>query len=148
MARRIDDALGAGGALAALAGPGRRAMLAGGQHARTRPGTRDLLARAERHAPQIDRAAVESLADLLTAQRRADDALGSAVMLQPALAQARAVENLVRSARAPARRALLDIAQQWAQFGGCLCRNTAASSRPRSRSATHSTGRQSSATGP
>jgi len=129
MARRIDDALGAGGALAALAGPGRRAMLAGsllaGSMLGLGPGTRDLLAWAERHPPQIDTAAVESLAELLTAQRRADDALGSAVMLQSALAQVTAVENLVRQARGPVRPALLGIAQQWTQFGGWLCRNTA-----------------------
>jgi len=129
MARRIDDALGAEGALAALAGPGRRAVLAAsllaGSMLTIGPGTRELLAWAERDPPQIDAAVVESLADLLTAQRRADDVLGSAVMFQPGLAQLKAVEHLVRQARGPVRPALLHIAQQWAQFGGWLCRNTA-----------------------
>ena len=45
--------------------------------------------------------------------------------MQPGLAQLKAVENLVRQARGPVRPALLNIAQQWAQFGGWLCRNTA-----------------------
>ena len=129
MARWIDNALGAEGALAALAGPDRRAVLAGsllaGSMLAIGPDTRDLLAWAERHPPHISTAVVDSLAELLTSQRRADDVLGSAVMLQPGLAQLTAVENLVRQASGPVRPALLHIAQQWAQFGGWLCRNTA-----------------------
>jgi hypothetical protein len=132
MATLFDAALGAGGALTdaarAEAGLGRRSVLAGGLLAggmlAIAPEARELLAWVERHPPQIDASAVDSLAELLAAQRRADDILGPGVMLRPALAQLAAVEDLVRQARGPARPALLDIAEQWAQFGGWLCRNT------------------------
>lgn len=133
MAALIDQALSAGGELARIArtdaGPGRRAVLASGLLAggmlAIAPDTREMLAWAERHPPQIDAAVVDSLADLLTAQRHADDVLGSGVMLRPALAQLTAVEDLVRQARGPVRPALLNVAESWAQFGGWLCRNTA-----------------------
>ncbi len=45
-------------------------------------------------------------------------------MLRPALAQLAAVESLVDSARGRVRPALLNVAQQWAQFVGWLCRDT------------------------
>jgi transcriptional regulator with XRE-family HTH domain len=122
MARLIDGALGAGGDLVALAEkplPGRRAVLAGGLLAggllAVSPETLDLLGRAERRPPAIDMAVVDSLAGLLEAQRRADNALGSAVMLRPALAQLATIEDLVRQARGNVRPALLFVAQQWAQ---------------------------------
>jgi len=124
MAKLFDVALGAGGELAgtarAEAGPDRRSVLAGGLLAggvlAIAPDARDLLAWAERHPPRMDAAVVDSLAELLTAQRRADAVLGSGVMLRPALAQLAAVENLVRQARGPLRPALLNVAQQWSQF--------------------------------
>ena len=132
MARLLDEALGADGKLAVLANPAppsRRRVLAGGLLAGSLlavgPEARELLAWADRHPPRIDGAVVDSLAELLTAQRRADDTLGSAAMLESALAQLAGVENLVRQAHGPVRPALLDIAQQWAQFAGWLSRNTA-----------------------
>src|SRR6266516_2725888 len=71
--------------------PDRRSVLAGGLLAggvlAIAPDARDLLAWAERHPPRIDAAVVDSLAELLTAQRRSDAVLGSGVMLRPALAQ-------------------------------------------------------------
>lgn len=109
MAGLIDEALGAKGALVALARrePSRRAVLAG--IATTVAGVslfgaldgdeRDRLAWAQRHPPQIDAAAVASLVAVLAGQRHADDSLGSAAMRRPALAQLATVESLVRLAR-------------------------------------------------
>jgi transcriptional regulator with XRE-family HTH domain len=132
-ASEIDTALEAGGKLVAIAraeaGPGRRSVLAGGLLAggllAIGPDARELLTWSERHPAQIDAAGVGALADLLTAQRRADDVMGSRVILRPVLSQLGVIEGLVRQARGPVRQKLLDIAQQWGQFGGWLCRNTA-----------------------
>lgn len=128
MAARLDEVLGAGGGLSGLssgARPGRRAVLAGGLLVGGLLGaggeTRELLERAAR--PRVDHAVVESLAGVLAAQRRAEDALGSVVMLRPVLAQLGVVEDLVRQAHGPVRPALVQVAQQWAQFGGWLCRD-------------------------
>jgi len=124
MAARLDEMLGADGSLTACTEgtlPGRRAVLAGGLLAggllSIGPEALERLTWAERHRPQIDAAAVQSLADVLAAQRRAEDALGSAAMLRPALAQLAVVEDLVRQVYGPVRPALVQVAQQWAQFG-------------------------------
>ena len=109
--------------------PGRRALLKGGLLAggllAIGPEAAQVLTWAQRHPPQVDLNAVNALGELLAAQRRADDALGSAAMLRPALAHLAVVENLVKQSRGPVRPALLDVAQQWGQFGGWLSRNTA-----------------------
>jgi transcriptional regulator with XRE-family HTH domain len=127
MAKLLDAALDAGGVLVELADPGRRALLKGGLVAggllAIGPEAASVLTWAQRHPPQVDRHAVDALTELLAAQRRADDALGSAAMVRPALAHLSVVENLVRQSRGPVRPALLNVAQQWAQFGGWLCRN-------------------------
>src|SRR3984957_14564650 len=119
MAAAIDEALDADGALKALAGPGRRAVLTGGAIlglAALDPGSRERLAWAQRHPRRIDQAAVDSLAVVLAAQRRADDAVGSASVIKAVIAQLSAVEDLVTEACGPVRSAVVDIAQQWAQF--------------------------------
>jgi transcriptional regulator with XRE-family HTH domain len=129
-ASRIDTALAAGGKLMAIAraetGPGRRSVLAGGLLASgllaIGPEARELLTWSERHPAQIDAAGVGALADLLTAQRRADDVLGSGAMVRPVLSQLTVIEGLVRQARGPVRPELLYCAQQWGQFGGWICR--------------------------
>jgi hypothetical protein len=129
MAGRFDKVLDAGGALVEAARLSRRTVLAGGLLAGSllaaAPETAERLAWAQRHPARIDTAAVDSLADVLTAQRRADDVLGSAAVLRPALAQLASVETLVRQAGGPVRPALVNIAQQWCQFGSWLCRSTA-----------------------
>lgn len=116
----LDDALGAGGKLLALAGPDRRSVLAGGLLAGALLGiSPDLAERLEwtaRHPPAIDAAAVDSLADVLLGQRHATDAFGSAVMLAPALAQLAVVESLVKQVRGPLRLSLVNVAQQVSQF--------------------------------
>ncbi len=135
MARRIDEVLGAGGDLAALAGPGRRTVLAGLATAAAiaaRPPLlgpldvdgRERLARAAANPARADQAVVDSLGELLASVRHAEDVLGSAAMLRPALAQLSTIERLVRQARGQLRPAMLNVGQQWAQFAGWLCRDT------------------------
>jgi transcriptional regulator with XRE-family HTH domain len=130
MAARLDQVLAADGSLAAMTEnpqPRRRAVLAGGLLAGTLlsigPEAVERLAWVQRHPPQVDVAVVESLAGVLAAQRRAEDTLGSAAMLRPALAQLAAVEDLVRQVHGPVRLALVHVAQQQAQFTGWLCRD-------------------------
>lgn len=108
MAARLDQVLAADGSLAAMTEnpqPGRRAVLAGGLLAGTLlsigPEAVERLAWVQRHPPQVDVAVVESLAGVLAAQRSAEDTLGSAAMLRPALAQLAAVEDLVRQVHGP-----------------------------------------------
>jgi hypothetical protein len=131
MAGLVDDILDAGGQLAALAAPQpptRRAVLAGGLLAGGLVGigaeNLDRIAWAQQRPAHADVAAAESLAGVLAAQRRADDALGSAALLGPVMAQLAAIEELVREARGPARAAVLDVAQQWTQFAGWLHMNS------------------------
>jgi transcriptional regulator with XRE-family HTH domain len=130
IAQCCDQILGAEGELVALSKkPSRRAVLAGGLLAGSllavTPETAERLAWAQRHPPQVDAAAVESLTDLLAAARHADDTAGSSVMLRPVLAQLASVETMVTQAGGPVRPALVHAAEQWAQFAGWLCRNTA-----------------------
>lgn len=132
IARRLDEVLDAGGELAALvpprwptASPDRRevltgGMLAGGLLSIADPQIRERLAWAARNPPRIDAASVAALADVLAAQRRAEDSLGSAAMLKPVTAQLAAVEDLVTEARGPVRPAVVNIAQQWAQLAAWL----------------------------
>lgn len=130
MASRLDELLRADGALAASAErtlPGRRAVLAGsvliGGLLSIGPDALDRLTWAERHPPRIDAAAIESLGDVLAAQRRAEDALGSAAMVRPVLAQLSMVDEFARQVHGTLRPALVNVGQQWAQFAGWLCRD-------------------------
>jgi transcriptional regulator with XRE-family HTH domain len=118
VAARLDDALGAGGSLAALADD---SPLFNGT---LNPGRRERLEHARRHPSRVDAAAAESLALVLDAQRHAEDALGSAAVMRPVLAQLAVTESLVREARGPARLPLVHVAGQWAQFAGWLHANS------------------------
>jgi transcriptional regulator with XRE-family HTH domain len=117
LARVLDDVLGAGGRLAALAAP----PLFNGE---TGPEGRGRLRWAIQNPRRIDGTAVESLAAVLAAQRRAEDSLGSAEVLRPVLAQLKAIGDLVAESRGPVRPALVHVAGQWAQFAGWLHTNT------------------------
>jgi hypothetical protein len=121
-AQDLDDALDAGGALMALVS--RRQVLAGAAAIGGAPllGTLDTerLAWAQAHPRRIDQAAVDSLAGVLAAQRRAEDALGSAAMVKPVMAQLTAIEDLAAEARGPVRHAVVDAATQWSQFAAWL----------------------------
>ena len=125
LAARLDDVLDTGGALMALVN--RRQVLAGAAAIAAAPmlGTLDAerLAWAHRHPPRIDAAVVQSLADVLAAQRRAEDSVGPRAVMRPVLAQLAEIEDLVRQARGPVRPALVEVAQQWAQYSAYLHRD-------------------------
>lgn len=111
VARRLDDALQAGGELAAMVVEG-NGVLNSDQAAR--------VAHVVRQPRRVDLATVESLASVLAHQRRLEDAIGSAAMLGPVVGQLCAIEHLVTEASGPVRPALVDVASQWAQFAGWL----------------------------
>jgi hypothetical protein len=108
----------------ALIQPSRRSMLVGIAAAAAGPplfgildpGGYDQLAWARDHPQRTGHAAVESLATILAAQRRAEDALGSAAMLEPVKAHLAMVEELAAEARGAVRPAVISIAAQWTQF--------------------------------
>jgi transcriptional regulator with XRE-family HTH domain len=68
----------------------------------------------------IDAEVVRALADMLSAQRRLDDALGSAAVLTPTLAQIEAIESLATSASGDAARQLCSVTAEWVRFAGWL----------------------------
>jgi len=115
LARRLDDALGACGRLTALVVD---------ESALLNPDDRDRLAAVRRDPRRVDRTAVDSLAAVLTGQRRLEDAVGSAAVLVPVHAQMVAVEALADQARGRVRNSVLDVGAQWAQFAGWLSANT------------------------
>src|ERR1035437_1535359 len=96
-AQDLDDALKAGGALMALVN--RRQVLAGAAAIAAAPllGTLDAerLAWAHRHPPRIDAAVVQSLADVLAAQRRGEDSVGPPAGVGPVLAPLPQLEGLL-----------------------------------------------------
>jgi transcriptional regulator with XRE-family HTH domain len=126
LAARLDDALDAGGTLMALVS--RRTVLTGAAAIAATPllGTLDAerLEWAQRHPPRIDSGVVESLAGVLAAQRRAEDSVGPRAIMKPVLAQLAEIEELVRHARGPVRPELVTVAQQWAQYGAYLHRDS------------------------
>ena len=114
LARAVDAALSAGGALAALA---EDEPLFNGSLS---PDRRERIEWARQHPSRPDAAVTESLAVVLDAQRHAEDALGSAAVIRPVLAQLAVAGDLVREARGPARPGLVHVAAQWSQFAGWL----------------------------
>ncbi|MEV6692176.1 helix-turn-helix transcriptional regulator [Micromonospora sp. NPDC051196] len=109
VARRLDDALGAGGRLVALARP---PELPDDGAAR--------IAFAARFPTRIDPATVEALADLLASQRRLDDVLGAAAVMPAVQANLDLVSRLASEAHDDLRGRLVHQAAQWAQFAGWL----------------------------
>jgi transcriptional regulator with XRE-family HTH domain len=109
LTRDLDDALDAGGRLAALVTAVEVEI------------DDDRLAYAARYPRRTDAAVIDDLAVLLAAQRRLDDAVGSATVLSPADAQVATIEALVGDARDEVlRKRILDVGSQWAQFAGWL----------------------------
>jgi tetratricopeptide (TPR) repeat protein len=124
MAELLDTALDAGGELVALV-PSRRVWnTPAGQAGGITPDDEERLIEAARRPSRVDTAVVGALATVLDGQRRAEDAIGSAAVLAPVRAQLAVVENLLVEARGPIRSGLLDVAAQWAQFGGWLSAST------------------------
>ena len=117
VARLLDDILGAGGQLAALAAPSAPWHALNGTFT---PDDEDRLTAAI-HAPsRLTAAAVDSLAVILAAQRALEDQAGSAAVREPVRVQLATVGNLVAGARGAIRPALTDVAAQWAEFAGWL----------------------------
>jgi tetratricopeptide (TPR) repeat protein len=79
---------------------------------------------AVRRPMRVDASVVDSLARILAAQRRTEDAIGSAGLIRPVTAQLATIEDLVVGARGPARSRVIDMAAQWAEFAGWLHTNT------------------------
>ncbi|WP_027659644.1 helix-turn-helix domain-containing protein [Salinispora fenicalii] len=106
VATRLDDALAAGGALAALVAdmptPSERALY------------------AAQHPRRVDHGAVDALADLLASYRRLEDSIGSTLVVDPVRVQLDTVVSLLRDAGHQVRPAVVDMAAQWAQFAGWL----------------------------
>ncbi|WP_428963921.1 helix-turn-helix domain-containing protein [Micromonospora fluostatini] len=106
VAARLDAALDAGGALAALV--------------TVVPAGDERIAYAARHPRRTDAATVRALAALLAAHRRLEDSLGAAALLPAVRSQLDLVTALTVEATGALRPGLLDVAAQWAQFGGWL----------------------------
>lgn len=68
----------------------------------------------------LDRTVVDLLATVLAAQRRIEDRVGSAPLIESVRAQLSVIERLVIAARGPVRERMLDAGGQWAQFAGWL----------------------------
>ncbi|WP_286991006.1 hypothetical protein [Thermomonospora sp. CIF 1] len=88
------------------------------------PDEEERLILAVQRAVRADLSVVESLATVLAAQRRTEDAIGSAPLLEPVGAQLNALQALVLDARGKVRLPLVNVAAQWAQFYGWLKANT------------------------
>ena len=112
LAEALDRVLGADGALMALAADS------------LNPGDAAQLGWAMRNPRHVDHAAVDGLAAVLAAQRRTEDALGSAAVLPAVVAQLAAVEDLVTEARGPVRPAVVAAGAEWAQYAGWLHAST------------------------
>ncbi|MFY1689575.1 helix-turn-helix domain-containing protein [Plantactinospora sp. WMMB782] len=110
-ARRLDDALQAGGTLAALVVEA---------PAVTTPDDDQRLAYVAARPSRLDAATVRTLSDTLAAQRRLDDALPAPVMLPWSVPQWRIVQSLAAQARGPHTAELYEVVAEWTQFIGWL----------------------------
>jgi transcriptional regulator with XRE-family HTH domain len=119
MAARIDEALDARGTLAALRPPTVRERLNG----RLTPDDEERILAAARAPWRHDPGVVDALANVLDGQRRIEDAIGSAPLLQPVTAQFVVVRDLVLEARGDMRTDVVRLGSQWAQFAAWLHAN-------------------------
>jgi hypothetical protein len=117
LARAIDDHLGAEGALIAAK---RLAQVHPDPGACLNPDDEERLAMAARKPARIDAGVVDALAMVLDGQRRLEDVIGSAPLVEPVRAQLATIKRLVIDARGPLRPRVVDVAAQWAQFSGWL----------------------------
>jgi transcriptional regulator with XRE-family HTH domain len=111
IARLLDDALGAGGQLAALVT----------EHAADAdPEVEARVAYVAGRPARLDRAAVAALRTILAQQRRLDDAIGAAPLIAPTMTHIDMVRRALAEAHGDLRTALLDLAAQWVQFAAWL----------------------------
>jgi transcriptional regulator with XRE-family HTH domain len=120
MAARVDEALGAGGELAALA-PVHALWHAPGS---LTPDDEERLALAADAPSRVDAQVLDSLAGILAGQRVLDDRIGSEPLLTAARAQYDVTERLARAAPAALRSRALDITAQYGYFRGWLHEST------------------------
>lgn len=113
LVEKLDKALGADGQLIAAY---RRGQV-------LNPDERTRLHLAAENPYRLDPHAVTSLADVLHAQRRLDDAIGAHPLLEPVASYMTRIEAMLRGARGPIREQALLVAAEWAQFAGWI--NTA-----------------------
>ncbi|MET7950422.1 helix-turn-helix transcriptional regulator [Micromonospora sp. NPDC005324] len=106
VAARLDDALQANGALAALVIDA--------------PDGGDRLAYLTGRPRSVDRAAADALAGLLGGYRRLEDAVGSGPIIGPVRAHLGTMIDLLREAPHALQPWIIDVAGQWAQFAGWL----------------------------
>ncbi|MFK3980336.1 multiprotein-bridging factor 1 family protein [Micromonospora sp. NPDC050397] len=111
LARLLDAELRAGGQLTAMV-TDTTAVLT--------PDTKDRLRYAAAHPRQADSRAIDGLDILLVGQRRLEDALGAAAVIDPVREQLGLVLMLVGDSRDDVRPRLVNTASQWAQFAGWL----------------------------
>jgi transcriptional regulator with XRE-family HTH domain len=117
LARRLDEALGAGGGLQAFrVTPDPHGTFAYDEEKR--------LILAARCPERVDREIIRSLAEELAAEYSQAYQDGSVTMLKTVTAQLSVVGKLTREARAPLRGEVLGIAGQYALFAGWLNINT------------------------
>lgn len=69
---------------------------------------------------RVDGATVDSLAEILSVERRIEDSVGSAPLILPVRARMAMLAPMVLGARGPVRPKLVSVAAQWAQFAGWL----------------------------
>ncbi|MDG4767882.1 helix-turn-helix transcriptional regulator [Solwaraspora sp. WMMD406] len=107
---RVDEALQTGGTLTAMIHTP-ASVLDGDRAARIHDA---------RRTGRITAGGIAAFADLLAAQRRLDDEVGSGAVLPAAAMQLDIITGLVADASGAHRHALVDVAAQWAQFVGWL----------------------------
>lgn len=103
LARRLDELLGTGGALAAT-------VLDADEQAR--------VARSAAAPSRLDAGTVDALAGVLAAYRRLDDTVSAPTIIPAVLAQMKAVQKLLKGARGPHRDRLVAVTSEWTQVGG------------------------------
>ncbi|MFI1194100.1 helix-turn-helix domain-containing protein [Micromonospora sp. NPDC020750] len=111
VAQQLDDALQAGGTLAALVAD----MPPVGT-----PDDDQRLAHIIANPARLDAAAVRLLADDLAMQRRLDDTLPAPMMLPSAARQWRTIHTVAQQARGPHAADVHEVAAEWTQFLGWL----------------------------
>ncbi|WP_158883912.1 helix-turn-helix domain-containing protein [Amycolatopsis anabasis] len=113
-ADKLDELLGADGALRALLNPKTASTTV------LNPDDFGRLAYVAERPRAVDSSALGSLAAVLAESRRMEDTLGARAVLEPALGYFQLLECLVVDARGPLRPSVVSLAAQWAQFVGWL----------------------------
>jgi transcriptional regulator with XRE-family HTH domain len=109
-AAALDAALEAEGVLAAMVHVG----------AGVEAEDQERILHAMRKPARLDRHAVGALTEVLSAQRRLDDAIAARTLLPASVPQWRTVSQLARNARGPAADELHAVAAEWTQYVGWL----------------------------